>query len=396
MIALYIAIFLDLFGFGMIFPDIQIRAERMGAPGWLIGAALASTFVVQFLVSPHWGRLSDRIGRKPVLLVCSGLSAAGLYLYGYADVIPMLILSRVISGLGGANVAIAQALLSDRTEPDSRTTVMGRIGAAISLGLIAGPVAGGFLGHISSQAVGIVAGTASALGFLIILGLVPGGIPRVQDELERHPVFNFTLLRDLPRVKALAIVAAVAWFSLATLEGTFGRLIELTLDYDQRHFGIVFGYESLLGFLVQAFLIGWIARRAKDDRLLKLAYLLQGLGLGLMPFTYLFPLPGGWMSVLLIFSTFYAVGAGFANPTINSLCSKLTPEDRQGELFGLLQGARSIGFIAGPIIGGALFDLWFAAPYLLAGATCIAAAALVPSPVDDRSDGSDEERSLVV
>jgi MFS family permease len=378
MIALYVAIFLDLFGFGMIFPDIQMRAERMGAPGWLIGAALASTFAVQFFASPRWGKLSDGIGRKPVLLICSALSATGLFLYGFAEVIPLLILSRVISGLGGANVSVAQALLADKTEHDERTLVMGRIGAAISLGLIAGPVAGGFLGHVSSYAVGIVAGTASALGFALILLLVPGGKPMPQNEQGGQPLFNFTLLRDLPQVKALAIVAAVAWFSLATLEGTFGRLIERTLHYDQREFGIVFGYESLLGFLVQAFLIGWIAKRSSDARLLRIAYLLQGLGLGLTPFTYLFPVAGGWMAVLLIFSTLYALGAGFANPTINSLCSKLTPADRQGELFGLLQGARSVGFVAGPIIGGALFDVWFAAPYLLAGVTCVVAAALVP------------------
>jgi MFS transporter, DHA1 family, multidrug resistance protein len=378
MLALYIATFLDLFGFGMIFPDIQLRAERMGASGWLIGAALASTFLVQFLVSPHWGRASDRLGRKPVLLICSALSASGLFLYGFAEVIPLLILSRVISGLGGANVAIAQALLADKTEAGERTSAMGRIGAAISLGLIAGPVAGGFLGHVSSYAVGIVAGCVSGLGFLLILFLVRGSVPKPQETPSERVLFNFSLLRDLPKVNALAIVAAVAWFSLATLEGTFGRLIELTLGYDQREFGIVFGYESLLGFLVQAFLIGWIAKTSSDVRLLRFAYLLQGLGLGLTPFTYLFPLAGGWMAALLIFSTLYALGAGFANPTINSLCSKLTPAERQGELFGLLQGARSVGFVLGPVIGGALFDVWFAAPYLLAGVTCVAAAILVP------------------
>ena len=269
-------------------------------------------------------------------------------------------------------------LLADKTEHDERTNAMGRIGAAISLGLIAGPVAGGFLGQISSKTVGVVAGSASALGLLLILGLVPGVAPKPQSTPTKHLIFNFSLLRDLPRVKSLAIVAAVAWFSLATLEGTFGRLIEQTLGYGKQEFGIVFGYESLLGFLVQAFLIGWIAKRSSDDRLLRLAYVLQGLGLGLTPFTYAFPVAGGWMAVLLIFSTLYAVGSGFANPTINSLCSKLTPGERQGELFGLLQGARSVGFVAGPIIGGALFDVWFAAPYLLAGLTCVAAAFLVP------------------
>lgn len=377
--ALYAAVFLDLFGFGMIFPDIQFRAEKMGAHGWLIGAILASTFVVQLLVSPKWGSLSDRIGRKPVLVACTALSAAGLYLYGFAGSIPLLFASRIVSGLGGANVAIAQALLADTTSEDERSAVMGRIGAAISVGLVAGPFAGGFIGHASSSLVGLVAGTCSAAGVFIMLAFVAGAKPEGETPASSKLIFDLSLLRSLPQLRALVAVAAVAWFSLATLEGTFGRLIEHTLNYDQREFGVVFGYESLLGFLVQAFFIGWVAKRVRDDRLLRFSYLLQGLGLGLTPFTYLFPIPAAWMVVLLLCSTLYAVGSGFANPTINGLCSKMTPDSRQGELFGLMQGARSVGFIVGPALGGALFDAWFGAPYLLAGATCIVAAAIVPS-----------------
>ncbi len=380
--ALYAAIFLDLFGFGMIFPDIQLRAERMGAKGWVIGALLASTFVVQLLASPRWGRLSDRAGRKPILLACSALSAAGLLLYGVAVSIPLLFLSRVISGLGGANVAISQALLADETDEAERTSAMARIGAAISLGLVGGPAVGGFLGHASSLAVGIAAGSSSFLGVLVILFLVRGssvGPARAESPAKKPAAFfDFSLFRDLPRVRILVIVAGVAWFSLAALEGTFGRLIEHTLGFDQRQFGIVFGYESLLGFLIQALAVGWVAKRVRDDRLLRIAYIQQGLGLALTPFTYLFPLPVAWLAVLLFASTLYAVGSGFANPTINSLCSKLTGAGRQGELFGLLQGARSVGFVVGPVLGGALFDVWFAAPYLLAGVTCCVASSLVP------------------
>jgi len=366
----------------MIFPDIQLRAEWLGAKGWLIGAILASTFVVQLIASPFWGRLSDRAGRKPVLLVCAALSASGLFVYGLAGAIPMLLLSRVISGLGGANVAIAQALLSDATSPTERTAAMGRIGAAISLGLVGGPVVGGFLAHISSFTVGMSAGCSSAIGVVLILAFVTSPKPNGTLSKTNRFLFDLSLLRDAPKVRALVIVASVAWFALATLEGTFGRLIEHTMDFDQRQFGVVFGYESLLGFLVQAFAIGRIARRLGDARLLRIAYLLQGFGLALTPFTYRFPLPSAWLEVLLLVSTLYALGSGSANPTINSLCSKLASPERQGELFGLLQASRSVGFVVGPIIGGALFDAWFAAPYLLAGATCLVATFLVPGDSD--------------
>lgn len=361
----------------MIIPDIQLLAESKGAPGWLIGAILASTFVIQLFVSPAWGRVSDRIGRKPILIICTGFSALGMLIYGFSISIPILILSRLCSGLGGANVAIAQAIIADGTSTEERTPAMGKIGAAITCGLIGGPVIGGFVGkYLGSSWVGFIAAACSVLGLLLIWVTLPKLDPKGAAP-SKLVVFDLRLLRSYPRVRDLVLVSCIAWFALATLEGTFGRLIKATLNFDQSHFGIVFGFESLIGFLVQAFLLAWVAKRVKDGPMLRVAYVLQGLGLGLTPFTYLFPNPTAWLAVLLGFSLLFAVGQGLANPTINSLCSKLTPEDRQGELFGLLQGARSLGFIAGPLIGGALFDWHPASPYLLAGCVCVLAAILV-------------------
>ena len=367
----------------MIIPDIQLHAERHGAPGWLIGAILASTFAVQLLISPFWGRVSDRVGRKPILLICSGFSALGMLVYGLSHGILLLILSRLLSGLGGANVAIAQAIVADGTTPEERTTSMGKIGAAITTGLIGGPVIGGFIGAgLGSQWVGFIAAASSGLGLVLIWLTLPKIEPKAGERQTKNMLFDLRLLRSFPQVRALVIVSCVAWFALATLEGTFGRLIKATLNFSQWHFGVVFGYESLIGFLVQAYFIAWLSKRVKDGPMIRGAYLLQGIGLGLTPFTYLFPIPSLWFAVLLGCSLFYAVGQGLASPTINSLCSKLTPEDRQGELFGLLQGARSIGFIVGPLIGGAMFDWWAASPYLLAGCVCALAAFLVKSPTE--------------
>jgi DHA1 family tetracycline resistance protein-like MFS transporter len=379
---LYAGVFLDLFGFGMLIPDIQLRSERMGAPGWLIGVILAATFAVQVPVSPFWGKLSDRMGRKPVYLLCTACSAGGMFAYGFASGVPGLLVSRILSGAGGANVAIAQAILADRSESANRTVAMARISAAISLGLIGGPVAGGIIARtMGSEWVGYVAGIGSAVGALAVAFVLPSGLqPRDAGESAasaKWPDVGRSLLRDLPRVRGLVILTAISWFALATLEGTFGRLIERTLGFGQLQFGVVFGYESLVSFAVQVWLIKWVTRRLTDPRLLCLAYILQGVGLALTPFTYLYPVRVAWLGVLLIFSSLYALGSALANPTINSLCSQLAPENRQGELFGVLQGARSIGFIFGPIIGGALFDRWFAAPYLLAGITCVATSALL-------------------
>lgn len=367
------AVFLDLLGFGMIIVDIQYRAEAMGASGLVIGALLASMFVVQIAVSARWGKLSDRLGRKPVLIVCTIISAAGMAAYALATNLWWILLARVLAGLGAANVAVAQAAISDLSDEERRTAAMGRMGAALSAGLIVGPALAGGLSHLGlASSIGWFAAGASLLGAAAIAIAVPAGVrPETPLEAPRRTLrFDIALLRDIPDLRRLVLLSVVAWFALATLEGTFGRLIQRTLGFDQREFGLIFGYESLLGVIVPGVLLGWLALRFTDRFLLKTGYLLQGLGLILMPVA-----PS--LAALFGASTFYGLGQGLANPTVTSLSSKLTPTDRQGELFGLLQSARSLGFVVGPIIGGQLFDLWAPGPYVLAGVACAAAALLV-------------------
>ncbi|AIE87846.1 MFS transporter [Fimbriimonas ginsengisoli] len=385
------AVFLDLLGFGMLVADIQLRAEKLTPAGWpkglIIGALLGSTFVIQLLVSPKWGHFSDRRGRKPVVVACTVLSALAMLTYGFASSIWILLLSRVLSGLGAANVAVAQAFISDRYEGEKRTAALGRIGAAISLGLIVGPPLGGFLSHLASSnyfnappqfLVGIVAGTASLVGAAAVTFTLPDVPPAAEQSPGKRPVIDLTLLRDLPHLRPLILIATVAWISLATLEGTFARLIEHYFGYGALEFGFLFGYESLLAIVVQGAILAWILRRWKETPLLRSAYVLQGVGLALNPASALFAPTIPPLVTLFGASTLYAFGSSVANPTVNGLCSRLAPDDRQGELFGLLQGARSLGFVVGPMVGGVLFDWIPAAPYLLAGGVCVAAALLVP------------------
>ena len=182
----------------------------------------------------------------------------------------------------------------------------------------------------------------------------------------------------MPKLRPLVTIAIVAWFALATLEGTFARLISHLFQYDQRHFGVIFGYESILGVSIQGLLLAWFVNRFSSTKLLRGAYFIQGIGLALNPFAgLLMPLVVPFV-LLIVASTLYSLGSSIANPTVNGLCSRLVPDDRQGELFGLLQGARSIGFVVGPLAGGALFDWHPAAPYVIAGSVSLVAAVLVP------------------
>lgn len=374
----------------MVFPDIQTRAERFlrqegsfaaAAPGVLIGALLATSFVIQLLVSPRWGALSDRVGRRPVFVGCQVLSALALLVYGSADTYLLLLVSRVLSGLGSANVAVAQAYLADLTSAEGRAAGMGRVSAAVSAGLIGGPALGGFLAHSGgNRLVGFVGAGLSAFGavlaFFAMRRIPP--LPREGEIKRPWRAIDLSLLGRYPSIRPLILVSVVASFALATLEGTFGRLIARTLGYGEREFGIVFSYESLLTVGVGAFGLAWISKWVNRTALLRGAFLVQGLGLALFPAAGKLATFAPGMLALLFASTLYALGAGAVNPTVSAATSAAVPSERQGELFGLLQIARNFGFVVGPILGGRLFDLAPAAPYLFAGAVSVAAAVVVP------------------
>jgi MFS family permease len=380
---LLVAVFLDLLGFGMIIADFQLRADKLMPEGWptgaVIGGLLASTFVAQVLTSPRWGVASDRLGRKPVILLCTLLSATAMFVFAIAQGVGWLLVSRILAGLGGANVAVAQAVVSDHLDDEHRSAAMGRLGAAVSAGLILGPVMGGLLAVLGANAlVGVAAGSASLLGAIVLAAFLQPSAPSEHTDLGKPPLIDLRLVKEFPKLRRLVLIAAVSWFSLAMLEGTFARLLKDLFSYDQRHFGLLFGFESLVAVLVQAVLLGWIRKRIGETPLLRVAYLLQGLGLGLTPaavFVESFVVP---LAALFVASTLFALGSALANPTVNSACSHLAPKDRQGELFGVLQSARSVGFLAGPLMGGILYDFkpWF--PYVAAALVCAVAAALVP------------------
>ncbi len=363
---LLFAVCLDLMGFGMILPDLQTRMEAFGAKGLLIGSVYAVYFLVQMTAAPMWGRWSDKAGRKPVLLLCGLLSSFSMGLYALSSGVGLIVLSRILAGLGGGNVTAAQAYLADATPENLRTQAMGRLGAATTAGLILGPAIGGWLsssgGHLL---LGSVASGLSLLGSVWIFLAVPSVAPRPKSEEPNTPLpSRINLLRAVPALRPVFLLAASAYFALSCLEGTFGRLIHQTLGAGALLFGLIFGYEALLGVISQTVLLSWLSERLRPKTLISMAYLLQGVGLALMPFA---------PNVALLFgaSTLFGIGAGLANPILQSLASRLAPAERQGEMFGVLQSVRSVGFLAGPILGGVLFDVRPMLPYLLAGSVML-------------------------
>ena len=365
LLALYAAIFLDLVGFGMMFPDVQLRAEALGAKGWLIGLILASYYIVQMIASPRWGALSDRLGRKPALLACGTISALSMVVYALGNNVWWMLASRAVAGLGAANVVIAQAIASDHTQGDARSIAQGRISAAISAGLVLGPALGGVLGHFGdSHVVGLVAAGFSLVGTLWIAFALPKNPSVKAEKGEEKPKDALAWDGILP----LLLVASLGWLALAFLEGTFGRLIERTLGLGRLEFGLILALDGIAAVLQGAFFPA-LVKRNSPQKLLRIAFLLQAVGLATIPFAR-------HLALLIPLNALFGIGVGLANPTINALASQLTAPERQGIVFGRLQSARSVGFLFGPILGGVLFDVGYSLPYLLAGGLALLAAAV--------------------
>lgn len=351
----------------MVLADVQIRAEKFGAPGWLIGAALSSMFVVQVLVSPLWGSAADRYGRKPVVIICTLISAASMLAFALSSSIGWIFASRILAGLAAANVAVAQAWIAAGSTEEDRTANMGRLGAAISGGLILGPAIGGYLAHTGGNfAVGIVGMACSLVGALAVTFATDIPVAADADKEGKAPLRALFAQR---RLLALMVLACISWFALACLEGTFARLLQHRWNRDQLWFGLIFGFESAISLVVQAWLLGQISKKWSDRRLVTVGLIMQGIGLASMPY---FPIFG----FVFLGSSLYALGNALFGPSLNAWFAKLTPDPLKGTMFGGLQAARSFGFMVGPIVGGALFDYNNGLPYLLAGVVCLVASAV--------------------
>jgi MFS family permease len=275
--------------------------------------------------------------------------------------------------LGAANVIAAQAYVTDTSEGKARTVGLARLAAAVTAGLLLGPVFGGFLAEWGGNfALGLTAACASALGAMWLIFGLPNKPPVVEAQTGA-PAQLAPLLRGRPELIRLFVVAASGWFAIACLEGTFGRLIHARLGYGQLEFGIILGWEAAIAILVQAFLLPWLLKRNSEYGLLRASYIMQGIGLAMFPF-----MPG--MAMLLLASSIHGIGMGGSGPVISGLASQLSPQERQGELFGLLQAGRSVGFLIGPLIGGLLFDWNHSAPYLGAAAILLGIIVLSPRP----------------
>jgi multidrug resistance protein len=358
---IFLTVFIDLLGFGIIIPLMPFYAETFGATGLTVGLLMTSFSLMQFLFAPFWGRLSDRIGRRPVILIGLLGSAVSYLLFGLATSLTLLFAARIAAGIAGANIPTAQAYMADVTTPENRAKGMGLVGAAFGLGFIFGPAIGGFLSQWGYQAPSFFASALSMGNFAAAWFLLPESRPARRRAIESQS--RLTLLRHAatrPGLPSLLAIFFMVVTAFATFETTFALFSEHRFGFSASTIGYVFAFVGVVLSFVQGFLVGRVVPRVGEIRIVPIAILVVAVGLALVPASHSVPM-------LVAVCGLLAVGMGFHSPAITALISKRTDADTQGGILGLAQSLGSLARVIGPAWGGWLYDRYgMVTPYITA------------------------------
>ena len=352
LLVILLTVFIDLVGFGIVIPVLPyyLSSDKFRASPLALGLLFASYSAMQLIFSPVMGRLSDRYGRRPVLLVSLIGTGIGFYVLGAAGSLWMLFAGRIFSGITGGNISTAQAYIADVTTPEDRAKGMGLFGAAFGLGFIFGPAIGGILSkwHLSAPFY-----FASALAFanaLLLYFTLPETV--TADHPARQVQRGWSHFFRQLRHRRLALVLAIYFlfvFSFSIMTTDFAYYTMYRFGYDAQHNGYLFAYIGILAVVVQGVLIGGLVKRYGELPLVLVGALLLTAGLVVLPLVG--PAAGGLLGLLGVV-TMFSFGNSFATPTLTSLASKSVGAAEQGGVMGVTQSAASLARTVGPLIGG--------------------------------------------
>ena len=363
---IFLTIFIDLVGFGIVIPVLPLYAKHFGANETVNGLLVATYSAVQFFFSPILGRISDRVGRRPVLLVSLIGTAIGFLLMGIAPALAAalvwLFVARVIDGISGGNISTAQAYIADITSPEERSKAMGLIGAAFGLGFIFGPAIGGVMSHISIAApFYFAAGLAAVNAFLVYIRLPESLSPENRAQHHQTPPIREVFKHGwhLPGLMTCYFLA-ITGFSIMTTN--FALFTNHRFGYDQAHNGYLFAFIGLVGAVVQGGLLRHLLKRLSEKSIAVTGIALLATGLALLPFS-------GTLTFLLLTTCCIGIGNSFVTPTLNGLASRGAERSWQGRVIGLMQSAGSLGRWIGPVLAGKLLFIDANKPGALYGKT---------------------------
>lgn len=351
LMTIFLIVFVDLLGFGIVLPLLPYIAEKYEATPLTIGILGATYSFFQLVSGPILGRLSDRYGRKKLLAISQFGSAIGYLLLGMAHNLPLLFLARVIDGITGGNISIAQAYIADVTTKENRAKGMGIIGAAFGLGFIFGPAIGGFLAKYDYSYPGYFAMVVSLITVFLTMYTLPETVnseERVKSVKAKITFQQFWKVATSSNIEYLIIVFFLLNSAFSLMQGTFALWTQKRFHFGPEQNGYIFAFIGIVSVIAQLKLLPLLVKKFHERVLLNYSTIFFGLGFFLIPFV-----PNPWY--LLATQSFIIFGNAMANPAIQALASENVPKEEYGETLGFLQSAGSLGRIVGPVLGGYLF-----------------------------------------
>lgn len=355
---IFVTVFIDLIGFGMVIPILPFYAEHspFNATPFEIGLLFSIYSWMQFFFSPVLGRLSDKYGRRPILFVSLLGSAIGYSVIGFAGTLSFVFLGRIISGITGANISTAQAYIADVTTKENRAKGMGLFGAAFGLGFILGPAIAGVLSkygvHVPFFFAAVLSSTsAAAVYFLLPESLIQGSQANAAVHRSKLKFLIESLSENEFGVINLIYFLLVTAFSIMTY--AFVLYTAFRFGYNAEQNGYLFALVGIISVIGQGFLFGVLVKKFGETRLTVLGCLMMAISLFLIPF--IDPVFGG-LKLLLFACVLLSFGNAIASPSLTSLVSKISKDDEQGSSLGIMQSSASLARAIGPMIGGVLLN----------------------------------------
>ena len=368
---IWLTVALDLVGFGIVVPILGRYAERFGASGLEVGLLFASFSLAQLVFAPLLGRLSDRIGRKPVIMISLLGTAVGSFVTGAAGALWVLFLGRILDGASGASVAVAQGAVTDLAPPSERPRLLGLLGAAFGVGFVVGPALGGLASLGGEHIPFFVAGTVALINAIVAWRRLPETRPADVRQAAREAAKNDTEAKV--RLWGLAVTGFTAIVAFSGFEATFSLLAGDRFRLTEGGVAAIFVGIGVVLVGVQGGLIRPINAKLGTQRSLQVGLVLNSAGLIVLSAAENWPL-------LIVALALLTVGQGLVTPNLSSLVSGRVPDHRRGEALGFQQGVNAIGRVAGPALAGVLYDhVSIGSPYLVGGALCGVALAVISS-----------------
>lgn len=382
LLTIYLTVFIDILGFGIIIPLLPFYAQKFGASATTIGILMAANAVAQFMFNPIWGRFSDRYGRRPVMLLTVFGSAIAYGMFGFANSLFILFVSRILAGVAGATIGVAQSFVSDLTTKENRSKVLGQLGAAFAMGFVFGPALSGFLAspdiYLKSVNYGIdlsflaphsysipgyVSGTLALINFIMVYLFLPESNSSVKEVKERKAFDwqGFTQVMKNNEMIMLIGIQFISMVSLSNLFATFALFLQKRFNFGIFESSLMFAYFGVCSAIIQGALVGRLVKRFNEVRLLSIstAFLTVGMfAISYMPNIY----------TILIAATLIFFGNGVINPCLTSLITQRAKDNQTGVTLGVSQSIGSLARIFGPLWGGFIFQFaGYHYPYITGG-----------------------------